>query len=160
MKIAQYKGMYYIYNSNKRTCSIVTTRNEKIHDGFIFEDGAFFKSIQENDVQEIFEIYYRIKYDAGVKGVSTEWDVGCGIQDINNDKILIRYSNGVLPGWNIEEKNVCIKYVDKEDIEYGEVIKIFHRKNGVTLTAPEKTVDRVDVDTLISVHKEYQRNNL
>ena len=160
MKIAKYNGIYYLYISNKKTCNIVTTRNEKLHEGFISGNGAYYKKIQETDVSEIFEIQYRVKYDVGIPGVPTEWGVGSGVHDIKDERILIRYANGVLPGWNIEEKNVYIKYVDKKDIEYGEVIKIFHKKNDVVLTNPERVVERVDVETFICVHNEYQKNNL
>ncbi len=160
MKIAKYKGMFYVYVSNKRTCNIVTTHSEKAKDGFVFEDGAYFKNIQEGDVSEIFEIRYRVKYDTGISGVPDEWEVGNGTQDVKEEKILIRYSNGILPGWKTEEKNVCIKYVDKKEIEFGEIIKIYQKKNDVVLTSPERVVERVDPDTFISTQLEHQRNNL
>ena len=160
MKIANYKGKLYRYSSNKRTCSIITTQNEKTIDGFVFENGMYFKNIQEADVSEIFEVRYRIKYDTGISRVPDMWEVGTTSQDITREKILIRYSDGVLPGWKTEEKNVCVKYIDKNKAEFGEVVKIYYKKDHVILDSPEKTVQKVDLDTLIRTHFEYLESEL
>ena len=160
MKIAKYKGMFYRYISNNKACSIVTTRNEKAQDGFVLEDGVYYKTIPDDDVSDIFEIRYRVKHDTGIPDVSDEWEIGAETQDVKEDKILIRYSNGILPEWTVEEKNVCIKYVDKKEIEFGEIIRLYQKKNGRMLTSPEKVVEKVDVDTFIRIQFGHQRNNL
>ena len=160
MKIAKYKGMFYQYVSTDKACSIVTAHNEKVHDGFVLKDGVYYKTISDDDVSDIFEIRYRVKYDTEIPGVSDEWEIGTGTQDVKEDKILIRYSNGILPEWMVEEKNVCTKYVDKKEIEFGEIIRLYQKKNGRMLPSPEGVVERVDVDTFISIQFDYQRNNL
>ena len=160
MKIAMYKGLYYVYISNKKAKGILTTHSEEAPNEYRCKNGEQFLGMQDNELSEIFEIRYKVKYNTGIPGVPFEWGVGSGMEDVNGDTILIRFSDGFLPGWDIEEKDVCLKYVNKNDIEFGEVIKTFYKKTGVLLDSPEKVIERVDGDTFINIHNKFLRKNL
>ena len=158
--IAKYNGNYYYYVENKRTGNIITRQKEKATDGFEYEDGVYFKKVAFEDLEEAFALRFIVSYDSCLKNLPQDWEVAIDKTNIKDSKVLLRYANGILPGWTVEEKNVCIKYVDVKDITAAREIRIFKRRSSdhpYDDIAEEKVIDPGD---LIEIILSYCKENL
>lgn len=158
--IAKYKNNFYLYISNKKVSNLVTRQKQKALEGFEYDEGAYFKRISMDELEDVFDIEYWVTYNTGEPEVPTEWKVGKDSRDIQGDNVLIRYSNGVLPNWNIEEKNVCVKYINKNEIDSAKIVKVYSLKDGVSLNSPIKEETLVDFNDLALMHDEFSRMKL
>ena len=152
--IAKYEEQYYYYIKNKN--NIITNFKEKTDENFIKEDNLFYKHIDPEDLSEIFDVKFIIKYDTGLENISPFWEVG----GLKNNKFLIRYSNGCLPGWTIEENNICIKYIDSTKIEEMKEIKTYTKKDNILLNEPLVEEIIIKSENYISEFLLYDRKNL
>lgn len=158
--IAKYNGNYYYYVFNRRESNIITNHQDKVSDDFIFEDGVFYKKAAFDELEEVFNVKYIISYNAKVANVSSEWEITNSALDVQDNSVMLRYSNGIIPGWIIEEKNVCIKYVDIQDISNAREICIYKRKNNDTLEHPQTIEKNLDTSELISRMLKFRRDTL
>lgn len=154
--IAKYNGCYYryVFNPKKKISNVVTKQENKAGTDFIYEDGFYFKSVAFEDLEEVFDIKYIVFYDAKIPQVSSEWEVITN--DKKDDTILIRFSNGILPGWNTEENNVCTKRISFNDIHGAKEIRIYRRKNGQTLDTLFTEETRLNKEDFIKI---WRNNN-
>ncbi len=158
--IAKYNGEYYYYINNKRVSNIITSRKEKAFEGFFFEDNIFYMKVPFESCEDIFDLKYVISYDAGIAGASTDWEISNNASDIQKNGILIRFSDGTIPGWKIEEKNVCINYVKLEEVTNIREVCIYKRKNGVTLERPIVEERKITALDLLSRMSSFDRSSL
>ena len=158
--LANYKGLTYIYIANQNISNIATNKKFKAIDDFVYKNNMYFRKTPPEELTDIFEISYWIYYDSGLSGLPYEWEVGPDIQDIKGNNILIRFSNGTIPNWIVEEKNISIKYINKDEVQKAKVIRTYKRKNGISLDTPFKEIKEVSVDELICTQIENRRNNL
>ena len=156
--IAKYNGNYYYYIFNKRVSNIITNQQNKVSDDFFFEDGTFYKKVAFDELEEVFDVKYIVSYNAGVENVSTEWEIANSARDVQDNCVLLRYSNGIIPGWKTEEKNVCIKYVDIRDISNAREICIYKRKDNDTLEYPKTDERKINASELISRMSSFRRD--
>jgi len=158
--IAKYNGKYYYYINNRRVSNIITNRKEKAVEGFLCEDNVFYKKVPFENCEDVFDVKYVISYDAGLIGISTDWEISNDASDIQKNGILIRFSNGVIPGWKVEENNVCINYINLEEATNIREIYIYKRKDSTSLERPiieEKSIATAD---LISKMSRFDRSSL
>lgn len=158
--IGKYKDEYYYYVYNDRVSNIITCDNNKANDDFSFKNGYFYKKIQKKELSEIFDISFWVSYDAKINGIPKIWEIKSNITDINNNRITIQYSNGLLPGWEAVEKNVSIKTIDINDIESAKVIKKYYKKDNVDYINPIIEEVYLDYDSLIKYRKYYNKEFL
>lgn len=100
--VAVYKGNKYKFVSNKRRKEIITRCVQKTGNTFLKENDIYYKPIDKKDLSDIYATEFYIFFDAGLKGVSSWWKVSEA--DLSDDKVKLRFAEGILPGWNIEEK--------------------------------------------------------
>ena len=105
MLVAVYKGNKYKFVSNKRRKGIITRCVQKTDGSFLKENDMYYNPVDEKDLSDIYMIEFYIFFDAGLKGVSSWWKITEA--DLLDNKVKLRFAEGILPGWNIEEKNVC-----------------------------------------------------
>lgn len=158
--IAKYNGRYYYYILNKHVSNIITEQKSKAGDDFIYEDGVYYKKIEFESLEEVFDIKYIVFYDSKISGVSLEWEISNNYKETDGDSVLIRFSNGILPGWSVEENNVCIKYVSANDIIGAKEVRIYRRKNRQTLDKPTTEEKLIDKRDLIAIRASFCRENL
>lgn len=100
--VAVYKGNKYKFVSNKRRKEIITRCVQKTDNTFLKENDIYYKPIDKKDLSDIYATEFYIFFDAGLKGVSSWWKVSEA--DLSDDKVKLRFAEGILPDWNIEEK--------------------------------------------------------
>ena len=67
----------------------------------------YYNPVDEKDLSDIYMIEFYIFFDAGLKGVSSWWKITEA--DLLDNKVKLRFAEGILPGWNIEEKKCLYK---------------------------------------------------
>lgn len=126
--VAVYKGNKYKFVSNKRRKGIITRCVQKTDNTFLKENDIYYKPIDKKDLSDIYATEFYIFFDAGLKGVSSWWKVSEA--DLSDGKVKLRFAEGILPGWNIEEKNVCTNEIEFNEIPYAKVKFVFTKING------------------------------
>ena len=158
--IAKYNEKYYFYVCNKKISNIVTRKSYKADKDFTFDEGVYYRKVDPDELTDVFEVSYWVAYDTGIVNLPKEWEVGKTSRDINGDTILIRYSNGLIPNWKAEEKDVCVNYIKKSDITAAKIVKSYSKKDGVQQVLPLKEEENTDVDDFIEKWSEFKRDNL
>ena len=126
--VAVYKGNKYKFVSNKRRKGIITRCVQKTDGSFLKENDTYYKSVDEKDLSDIYTVEFYVFFDTGLKDVSAWWKVTEA--DLMDDKVKLRFAEGILPGWNIEEKNVCTNEINFNEIPYAKVKFEFKKING------------------------------
>lgn len=126
--VAVYKGNKYKFVSNKRRKGIITRCVQKTDGSFLKENDTYYKSVDEKDLSDIYTVEFYVFFDTGLKDVSAWWKVTEA--DLSDDKVKLRFAEGILPGWNIEEKNVCTNEIDFNEISCAKVEFVFEKING------------------------------
>ena len=158
--IAKYNNEEYIYVVNRRAKEIVTNKNSKNDGTFIFEKGVFYKKITEEEITDIYNFEYWVKYKSGLPNVSEWWKIGSEQNTITNDYVILLFAEGILPGWKIEEKNVCSNEVKLTSVSGAKIKVIYRRKDNRELQIPIIEERIVKISELNEIHKKYSRNNM
>lgn len=127
--VAVYEGSCYSCVRDNRGINVITKQAVKAFGkGFFSEGGIFYKPVGYDEIDHIYSTKYVVTYDTGIENVPVEWEV-----ELYNGKLLLRYKGGLLPGWQVENKNVCIRCVEPSDIASAKEIKMYKKKDGVRL---------------------------
>ena len=89
---------------------------------------------------------FYVIYDTHLDKVPKEWRINIGNSAIKEDSVYLLFAEGILPGWKVEDKNVCSTYIKNEDISQAWTIKESIITNNV-----EK--EKVDPDDLYSMYR-------
>lgn len=152
--IAIYNNNKYKYVSNSRNKEIITKSVKKTDSTFCKENDIYYKSVEENDLTDIYAIEFFIFFDTGFEYVPTWWKITEA--DLMNNNVKIRYASGILPDWDIEEKNICTKLIHYEEITKTKV-KYDYRKidrKEVDLLVKEKNVGVLDFFKIMNEYSE------
>ena len=103
--IAVYKGNKYKFVLNKRRKGIITRCVQKTDGSFFKENDIYYKPVDEKDLSDIYAVEFYVFFDTGFKDVSTWWKITEA--DLLDNKVKLRFAEGILPGWDIEERNVA-----------------------------------------------------
>ncbi len=87
--IAKYMNYEYKYVSNRRRKEIITSQKEKIKDGFIPENGLFYKIVNENDLTDIYNVNFFVKYQTDLVGVPDWCELGNEQNVIANNQVQL-----------------------------------------------------------------------
>jgi hypothetical protein len=155
--IAAYNGLQYRYVSNKRTKEISTKHKEKADSSFLNDNGLYYKSVNEDDLSDIYSTQMMVFYDFKLDGVPSWWEISD--TDIVGKQLKIRFAAGILPNWNVEDKNVCTTLVQAEGIAKAKIRITYRKRDGEA--ADNLIVEKhLDVSDLIEKIKEISERNL
>lgn len=126
--IAVYKGNKYKFVLNKRRKGIITRCVQKTDGSFFKENDIYYKPLDEKDLSDIYAVEFYVFFDTGFKDVSTWWKITEA--DLLDNKVKLRFAEGILPGWDIEERNVCTKEVHFNEISCTKVKFVFEQIGG------------------------------
>lgn len=118
MLVAVYKGNKYKFVSNKRRKGIITRCVQKTDGSFLKENDMYYKPINKKDLSDIYMIEFYIFFDAGLKGVSSWWKITEA--DLLDNKVKLRFAEGILPGWNNGKEENVIK---EETKSWNEILQ-------------------------------------
>lgn len=156
--LAKYNDNLYFYTANKKEKNIITKNPKKADEDFKKEEDIFYKGVSEDELTDIFSVELCIDYNTGLPNTPLHWLVS--VNEIKNDKVLLRFSEGILPGWNIEEKNVCIKYIDLNEIEGAKIVYRYKKRNAMTCVPPQRVENRISASEIIDEIEQYKVSNI
>lgn len=159
--IAKYKNDFYFYLKNNWVSNIITEQKDKATDEFTYEDKCYWRHVDANELIDIFDISYWVEYLTNDSSLPTLWEVVDSANNpIKNDKICISFSNGIIPGWHIKERDVCIKELGKNDIKKAKIIKTYYQKDSVVLENPQVEELYVSANELFAMLNMFSRRAL
>ena len=130
--IARYKEHEYLYAVNRRRKEIITTKSQKADMGFVHEGQLYFKEIRDEDLSDIFDVEFWITYRSDIPYAPEQWKLSNEKSVVTNDGVLLVFTEGVLPGWNVIGKNVCSSRVNISEISGVRMCFLYKKKNGST----------------------------
>ncbi|HOJ79044.1 MAG TPA: hypothetical protein PL158_13260, partial [Bacillota bacterium] len=159
------KPMFMIYNNNlyhildeKSHYVIITRQKAKADGGFSATKLSFYKEIPKDDrlIQDIYQVQFFLKWDSHLDGVDKRWRILTEPEFIQDNRVLLKFTNGILPGWEIEEQAVCSKYVAIDECEDFQIRYTYTVKDGKVLEQPmvlEEKVSKEDFQNGIVKHQ-------
>ena len=131
--IARYHNYNYLYMSNRRKKEIITTKEQKTDPSFTKEGNLYFKNILEEELSDIYDVEIWVSYNTNIPNTPKQWKLGSDKSAISENGILLIFAEGILPGWNVIEKNVCSKRIDLSEISSARVVFVYRKKDGKML---------------------------
>lgn len=158
--IARYMGCEYIYISNKRRKEIITSKKEKIKEGFTSENGIYYKTVEEKDLTDIYSVEFWVKYKTGLDRVSDWWVLGSEQNAVTDNKVQLVFAEGILPDWNIVDKNVCSMLVPLDKILEAKMVVSYRKQAGIVLEEKITEERIIPKEELEKLHRSYCRMNI
>ena len=155
--VAVYYGMEYKYVSNKRSKEIITSQVTKTDRSFLKDRNIYYKSVDDAELTDIYSVEFMVRYDPHLKDVPTWWKVTKA--DVFDNSIRIRFAYGILPDWDIEEKNVCTKHIDIKDFSEAKIIFTYKKKDGKDVDSIS-IEEKKEISKLIDLMNQYEESNL
>lgn len=157
-----YNSFLYRYIKNKNHIEIVTYDKNKVDKSFKLDDDIYYKDVLLDDpkIQDIFDVQFFLNWDSHLKDVDKRWEILTDGEYMKGNHVLLRFVNGFLPGWTIEEQVVCSKYVDIDECEDFSVVYTYKVKNGKRLETPVVEEQKVSKEEFQKLVLQYRINNI
>ncbi|KNY28483.1 hypothetical protein [Pseudobacteroides cellulosolvens] len=157
-----YKNNLYHVLDEKSHLVIITRQKSKADEDFLSTKESFYKEISKDDkyIQDVYTVQFFLKWDSHLDGVDKTWEILTEHEYLKENQVLLKFVNGILPGWEVEEQAVCSKYVDIDECEDFLVVYTYTVKDGDVLKIPmvlEQKVSREDFQKLVL---KYQIKNI
>ena len=155
-------GCEYTYISNRRSKEIVTNLRENVKEGFAFENGIYVKDVDESDLTDIYSVEFWVKYNTGFDHVSDWWKLGNKQNVVADNKVQLVFAEGILPNWNIVDKNVCSMWVPLDKILEAKMVIFYKKRAGITLEdriCEERIISMEDLKQLYRGYNEHVRTS-
>lgn len=158
--LANYHDKTYRYIPGKG--KIITRLPYKAEKDFKRDGEAllFFKRVPEKELTDIFDVEFWVEYDTGLPNTPSMWQIKDGDNKLEDGTIRLRFAEGILPGWETEEKNVCVKHIDALEAKNTKVVYIYKKKDGEELDVPQREEMDVSLYGFIMLYRRYRRTNL
>lgn len=146
----------YVYNGIEKAYFCVTHHSEKADDTFSKSFDFYEKEVPltEACVEDIYNINFYVYWDCGIDNVSDKWEVPASKIWVDGEKLKLEH-DGHLPGWNIDDKHLCSKYVNMSEIEQYAIEYKYLVKDGVKLEqefVDGRIVSRQEFEALFETH--------
>ncbi len=158
--LAKYKEKIFVYILNRRKKEIITRHQEKADSDFQKDRDVYYRKIEEEELTDIFDVEFWASYDAGLPHTPSVWEIRSEDGGIANGKVMLRFAAGVLPGWELEDKNICRKYVDSSELRDAKVVYIYNKKDGKDMASPQRNELAVSVEEMLALCKQFERTKL
>ncbi len=128
--IARYNKRDYLYVANRRRKEIITTQLQKVDMSFVHEGDLYFKEITEEELSDIYDVEFWVSYKTNIPNTPERWKLSNEKATITKEGILLIFAEGILPGWDVVEKNVCSRRVDISEIFGARMVLVYKKKDG------------------------------
>lgn len=157
---AKYNSDDYLYVSNTRKTEIITTDKQKTDSSFVYDSNLYFKKIREEELSDIYDAEIWVTYYTNIPDTPTQWKLGSDNSTISNNEVALIFAEGILPGWDILEKNVCCKVVLLSEVSSAKVVLTYKKKDGKILE--NRIVEEISIDThdLVKYIEKYSKFNI
>lgn len=142
---AKYNGYDYLYIPSARKAEIITTDKKKIDSSFAHNSNLYFKKIREEELSDIYNTEIWVTYHANIPDTPTQWKLGSDNSIISNNKVVLIFAEGILPGWDVLEKNVCCKAVLLSEVSSAKVVLSYKKKDSKVLE--RHLIEEISIDT-------------
>lgn len=140
--IADYKGKQYKIVKDGKNWELVTKNPQSVEEGFMKDGNIFYKSINDlSMIEDMYDIWMLVEYDTHFEKVPKQWRLEFTKEFLSEGKIKLLFGEGILPGWNVEDKNVCSKYVSVSEISSAYVVK----RSKISDNEKKETINISDV---------------
>ncbi len=158
----RYNSKIYRFLDKKEYYKIITTDNRKVTDEFYKNIDVYVKKIltEDTNIQDIFNVQFYLTWDSHLEKVDTRWEIFTEKSYMKDDQVLMRFANGLLPGWHAEEQTVCSRYVDINECEDFTVVYTYHVKDGKKLEKPLKEEVKLTKEEFQQMIIRYRSENI
>ena len=158
----KYNNIVFRFLDKKEYYKIITRNKNKTTDEFYKNKDVYVKKIIETDIniQDIFNIQFFLKWDSHFEKVDTVWEIFTDKSYLNENQVLMRFANGLLPGWRAEEQTVCSRYVDINECEDFTIVYTYTVKDGIRLETPLKQEKKVSKEEFQKTVIQYRNENI
>lgn len=139
----------YNYPSLRLSKALVTRQESKADNTFTRQGEIWYKEVPEAYITDIFTVELQVRYDAHYPNTPEMWK----IENLTDTLALIRFREGIIPGWTVEGDNVCSKWVSLVECPHATAVYTFERSDGYKM--PPGTISQVDVP-MNSLHRVYE----
>ena len=157
---AQYNGCFYGYISNRRNKEIITRQEHNVDSSFTKDGNLYVKNVQEVDLSDIYNVAILVFYDTNIPNTPKEWRLICSKSTISDQGVLLIFAEGILPGWDIIDKNVCSKRVPLSDLLDAKVVYTYRKKDGTLFEQSVTEETSIDVTELAMYVDRYNQFNV
>lgn len=157
---AQYNGYCYGYISNRRNKEIITRQEYKVDSSFTKDGNLYVKNVQEADLSDIYNVAILVSYDTNIPNTPKEWRLICSKSTVSDEGVLLIFAEGVLPEWDIIDKNVCSKRVPLSDLLDAKVVYTYRKKDGTVFEQSVTKETSIDVTELAMYVDRYNQFNV
>ena len=70
------------------------------------------------------------------------------------------FAEGILPNWNIVDKNVCSMLIPLDDISEAKMVITYKKRDGIVLNEKTNEERAISLEELKQLHSGYCRVNL
>ena len=116
--------------------------------------------MNDPNIQDIFNIQFFLKWDSHFEKVDTVWEIFTDKSYLNENQVLMRFANGLLPGWRAEEQTVCSRYVDINECEDFTIVYTYTVKDGIRLETPLKQEKKVSKEEFQKTVIQFRNENI
>ena len=155
---AQYNGHFYGYISNIRNKEIITRQEHKVDSSFTKDGNLYIKNVQETDLSDIYNVAIWVSYDTNIPNTPKEWRLICSKSTVSDEGALLIFAEGILPGWDVIDKNVCSKRVPLSDLLDAKVVYTYRKKDGTLFeqsVTEEVSIDVTDVTKYLDRYNQF-----
>lgn len=155
--IARYNNMYYRISKGRAGHELLTMIKEKAQVGFQYDRSVFYKKVDlsDNRLSDIFNLDIWVHYDTGIPNVPVEWKIDIDTNIFIEGTLFLRFVDGILPGWNIEEKNVSYTKISINDIIGVRAVYTYLKKDGNLLSSPISHEIPMESEGLLELYRKY-----
>ncbi|MEQ2497458.1 MULTISPECIES: hypothetical protein [Lachnospiraceae] len=155
--IARYNNMYYRISKGRAGHELLTRIKEKAQVGFQYDRPVFYKKVDlsDNNLSDVFNLDIWVHYDTGLPNVPVEWKIDIDTNIFEEGTLLLRFVEGILPGWNVEEKNVSYTKISINDITGVRAVYTYLKKDGNLLVPPISHENQRDSEGLLELYRKY-----
>ncbi len=158
--IARYNKREYLYVANRRKKEIITYKLSKTDESFVREGNLFFREVSEDELSDIYDIEFWVTYKADIPNTPEQWKLSNEKNKINSEGILLVFAEGILPGWDVVEKNVCSHRVNMSDISGAQMVISYKKKDGKVCDKHIREERSVMLSELEELFERYSRTAL
>lgn len=121
---AEYKGKPYKIIKNGKQWELLSKKSESVNDGFERDGKLYYRTVHDiAELDDLYNIDISVMYDTGLEKVPTEWRLPINKEYFTETSVKLVFVEGLLPGWNVEDKNVCSLYIDISKISKAWLVR-------------------------------------
>lgn len=158
--IARYNECDYLYVANRRRKEIVTTKSQKADASFVYEGNLYFKEVLEEDLSDIYSVEFWVSYKTNILHTPEQWKLSNEKSVITDAGVLLTFAEGILPGWDIVERNVCSHKVNISEISAVRIVLRYKKKDGKVCNGQVIEEKSIAVSELDEYLNRYNKFNL